>query len=109
MFYYIIFYYMILHCIALHYITLQYIIVSIRAQNPEARRCAEMEQAGVECGKRGSSVLAESVYASALAGLVEQYGQSPYTKILDFRGFDSNIILILRVEFPGPQGVSRKV
>ena len=31
------------------------------------------------------------------------------TKILDFRGFDSIIILILRVGIPGPTGISRKV
>ena len=32
------------------------------------------------------------------------------TKILDFRGFDSSIILEFEgVEFPGPQGITRKV
>ena len=31
------------------------------------------------------------------------------TNIMDFRGFDSSIILSLRVEFPGPRGISRKV
>ena len=37
------------------------------------------------------------------------YTASIRTTIMDFRVLDSSTILILRAEFPGPEGVSRKL